>query len=99
MMCTSPTQQSSSCIPQRNRPEKIGKHRRRVITDGTDMHSISGKYPSSVSSSESASTAKKASSKINKFKTSSIRRDVSSKSTTTKSFSGSESENPLKPKN
>ncbi|VDM91797.1 unnamed protein product [Litomosoides sigmodontis] len=47
LMCTSPTQQSSSCILQRNSAEKIGRHQTGISIDGADTHSISGTYSSS----------------------------------------------------
>ncbi|CAG9541042.1 unnamed protein product [Cercopithifilaria johnstoni] len=94
LMCTSPTQPSSTCIA----PEKIGNYRS-VITSRTDMHTLSKKHSSSMNSSESASTAKKLNTIIDKFKTSFVRSGMNSKSATTKSFSRSESENFLKPRN
>ncbi|KAL4002607.1 hypothetical protein ACH3XW_4145 [Acanthocheilonema viteae] len=99
LMCTSPTQQSSSCIAKRKNAKKLRRYRRNVITDSTDMHVLSRKHSSSTSSSESTSSTKKSSTTIDKFEKLSVGRDVNSKAAeSTKSFSESESKNLLKPK-
>lgn len=96
-MCTSPTQQSSSCITRVNGAKRTKRYRKTVISDSADTHTSSRKQSSSMSSNELANTAKKLNTIISKFETPFNREHTNS--TATKSFSLSESENFFKPKN